>query len=302
MILNYNEFKEQMAENIVHWLPEQYQNSEVRIEQIPKINGSRESLGIHNGTAFVPNLYLEECYKSYLKSLDLDRTIEEAAEYYLQASTSGTAITGNLAVVGALDRIILVLVETERNRDLLAGVPHREFLDLSIFYRWLLPSGDGSGMQLMTVTNEMAEQNRLTEGDLFSLAYVNSRRLLPERSDELGEGIIVISNREGLLGASVMVYGDKIREIAEELRSDLFILPTSLHEVIVIPVEMHSPKRLLSLIRDANQTVLKPEDILSDSLYRYDRYDGRISRILREEEGTVEGMTVTVEEKGTLLH
>lgn len=168
--------------------------------------------------------------------------------------------TPKIDLADAKDNIVFQLVNTEQNKEMLAGVPHREFQDLSIIYRWVMKV-DTEGIQSAVVKNELAEQLGLNEEQLFKLAAENTRRILPPcvksmndvicemfmkdgMPQEIAELMIgempadktmwVISNDRGINGAISMLYEDKLHTLATELESDLYILPSSVHEVIVV--------------------------------------------------------------------
>lgn len=92
----------------------------------------------------------------------------------------------------------------------------------------------------------------------------------------LGNGpespLYVMTNRTGINGASVILYDGVLRDFAETLGSDLVILPSSIHETLAIPYEEHlNAAELENMVRSINRTEVPPEDILSNSVYRYDR-------------------------------
>jgi len=88
----------------------------------------------------------------------------------------------------------------------------------------------------------------------------------------------VISNRKNLFGASAILYSDYLEEWADELESDLFVIPSSVHELLVMPAfGMYSEDEISQMIREINQTQVAREEILSDHVYIYRREEGRIS-------------------------
>lgn len=74
-----------------------------------------------------------------------------------------------------------------------------------------------------------------------------------------------------------MLYPGLIREFADRTGSSLFIIPSSVHELLLLPVEdMKETEEIRSMIREINDTQVQPDEILSYSLYCYDREEGRI--------------------------
>ena len=103
-----------------------------------------------------------------------------------------------------------------------------------------------------------------------------AEEILPE--DEPMLPMYVLSNSRMVNGAAVMLYPDILHNLSEVLKSDLYIIPSSVHEVIVFARNMAGDeKSLKEMIHTVNMTQLEPQDVLSDSLYFYDRIDEKIS-------------------------
>jgi len=82
----------------------------------------------------------------------------------------------------------------------------------------------------------------------------------------------VLTNQQRFLGACCILYDDVLKEIAERLDSDLYILPSSIHEVILMPVTVtESVPALSQMVCDINQSEVSAEEILSDHIYYYHR-------------------------------
>jgi hypothetical protein len=80
----------------------------------------------------------------------------------------------------------------------------------------------------------------------------------------------ILSNEKGIHGASSLLYMDVIREFAELLNSDLFILPSSIHEIILMPVKNPNDKeKLQRMVKEVNDILVPLEEVLSDNVYIY---------------------------------
>lgn len=203
-------------------------------------------------------------------------------------------------------RVVYKLVNTEKNRALLEDVPHKEFLDLSIIFRCLVSDDElgtasvlihNSHMEMWGVTVEelyqAAEENtpRLLEYEIKSAAEVLHDIIMEEGSktfdDEacmagFGDNVpmYILSNKRKVEGAACILYPNLIHDFADAAGSSLYIIPSSIHEMILLPAR-HSKEgmEIKSMIQEINDTQVSVEEVLSYSLYFYDREEKRIIRI-----------------------
>ncbi len=276
--MNYLEFREYMVENIGEHLPPQYSDCEITVMPIPKLNGYRESIVISQGTPMepIPNLYVDDLFDIYKKSGSAESAIEYAVDLFVYGKSAAENMGADALTTIKKDHIILMLMNTGSNKKMLRDVPHREILDLSIIYRYMLPLPDGS-CNLLTISNAMLDMLELTEEEMFDLALENTQRLLPLEIRDLGSNILVLTNEKGMLGAAVMMYEGTLDTLTDLYDSDFYLIPSSIHEMIAVPVnEDVRESYLKDLISDANRNVLMPTDVLSDTLYYYRCSDGRI--------------------------
>ena len=88
----------------------------------------------------------------------------------------------------------------------------------------------------------------------------------------------VLSNTRRIEGAVCILYPGVLESLAREEGHDLYILPSSIHEVILLPdTGAPSAEELKRMVREVNDTQVAPEEVLSYSLYRYRRTDGRVT-------------------------
>ena len=76
-----------------------------------------------------------------------------------------------------------------------------------------------------------------------------------------------------MYGASVMLFKDPLRDFANYMGHDLYILPSSIHEVILLLDDeyVQSSEELREMVRETNRMVVDQEEVLSDHIYNYDR-------------------------------
>lgn len=298
-MMNYEIFREVVADTFKDYLPEQYRDMEMRVLSVNKVNRMMDGINLIGGKEdrlISPTIYINDMYDYYKTCNDLKEAIQAGAERMVNAFRECPEAP-NIALADAKDNIVFQLVNTEQNRELLAGVPHREFQDLSIIYRWVMKV-DANGIQSTLVKNGLAEQLGLNEEQLFNLAAENTRRILPPcvksmnemlremfmedgMSQEIAEMMFgempadkmmwVISNERSINGAISMLYEDKLHALAEQLENDLYILPSSIHEVIAVSASMGEPNELAQMVAEINMDQVTLEERLSNQVYHYDK-------------------------------
>ncbi|MDE6052868.1 MAG: hypothetical protein K2G55_03710 [Lachnospiraceae bacterium] len=193
------------------------------------------------------------------------------------------------------DRIIYKLINTEKYTELLEDLPHMEFLDLSIVFHCLISQKETESETLL-VHNIHLKLWDVTVEELFKAAKENTPKLLPYELKSMAEVICednpeeeldaenaenapmyVLSNTIRVAGATCMLYTNLIRDIAELLGSSFYIIPSSVHEVLILPsADTSENEEIKVMIREINDTQMQSEEILSYSLYRYDKEEGRL--------------------------
>lgn len=318
-MMNYEVFKAVVKENFLRYLPEEYRGADVDIWPTQKVNRTLDALSVHKGIGrqVLPTIYVNEMYEHYRACGNLETVFRDAAECYAKVQDNTKGYEPNIDVEHIRENVVMCLVNTEQNRELLAGVPNRGFHDLSVIYRWVVertPDAIGS----IIVTDKLAEKIGITEEELFRCAVENTRRISPvsvtclggtfggipegidipqevreemEMASRTAENMWVISNSSGINGAVSMLYEENLHQLAEKLGDDLFILPSSIHEVIAVPAEMAGKNMtyLLEMVQEVNMGQLRLEERLSNSVYHYDRNARKVTLAAESPEKRLDG-------------
>ena len=103
--------------------------------------------------------------------------------------------------------------------------------------------------------------------------------VMHEQEDEDGRiPMYVLSNKEKTMGAACILYDSILTLIGERLQDDFYILPSSIHECIVVPMNITTTKKeLQEMVREINATQVIPEEVLSDEVYTYTREIHRLA-------------------------
>lgn len=287
-MMTYEIFKEVVTEKFKDYLPHQYQDMDMLVNPVQKVNRTLDGISLAGGAEEMrvsPAIYINNMYEHYMECGDLQEVLQSAAASMEQAFQQALQYQ-QIDLADAKDHIVFQLVNTEQNKEMLESMPYREFQDLSIIYRWVVKAGE-EGIHSAKVDNRLAERLGLNEEDLFNLASENTKEILPPCVKSMNEilqymGIgseemcpertmWVITNDRGIDGAASMLYEDKLHTLAQEIGTNLYILPSSVHEVIAVSVEMGEPEALAQIVFEINMDQVALEERLSNQVYHYDQ-------------------------------
>ena len=294
-------FAEEVRDRILDYLPSDYENAEIKLSQTKKVNRDVTNITVvpeWAGEGVVPTLHLENMYESYRQGKDMEDILESLSETIVNAYQNlhdkPIEYESSINEIPE-DKIYFQLINTESNRDYLATVPHREFHDMSLIYR-ILMSKDEEGIQSIVITDDLKNNWDISEDELFELASENTKELFPPKIQTMGEvmrsflgpefdgfeaedmdeimgesPLWLVSNDMGVNGASNMIYGDILEEVAEKVNDDTLVIPSSLHEILVLPASEMDPEEIAGMVKDINQNTVREEDRLSNQVFFYER-------------------------------
>ncbi len=252
--------------------------------------------------AVVPTIYLERFLEAYVSGAAFEEVVRRVLSVYEESNTKGCIDMGFFrSFEDVRDRICYRLVGMKGNEALLEEIPYIGFLDLAICFHYAY-HGEELGDGTVLIYNSHMEMWETCTAELFSLAGRNTRRLFPWVCRGLGEVLQemegsghgadmedpvdapfmdlpmkVLTNNKGIHGAACILYPGVLDGVAQEMGNNFFILPSSVHEVILLPdTGNEDSEDLKKIISAVNTTQVAPEEVLSDTLYRYDRADKRV--------------------------
>lgn len=262
----------------------------VSVNAITKNNG-KERVGITLSNPEVnisPTIYLEEYYKQFCEGVLISEIVDGILTLYQEVkfkhSFAGESVTDYETVK---NRLVYKLINKKKNETLLKGIPYVPYLDLAMVFYILLELNE-HGTATVLVREEHMKLWDITEETLFKLAKENTKRLLPaelktmktviremmcleESEEEAEDYMYVLSNVSKNFGAATLLYEGMTKQIWSCLKESYYVLPSSVHEMIIIP-ESKCPSRaeLDEMIYEINRTQVEEEEILSDRAYYYD--------------------------------
>ena len=297
-MMNYEMFKEQVAEQLQHFLPDAHRDRKIDLATINGQNGPRDVMCFLVGSRneqISPKVYLDDLYEEYKEVQDLNAVLYCTARDMCSALEEGREYRRIIAEDDLEENVTFQFVNTAKNEEYLQTVPHREYHDLSIIYRVIHRQESGTVFGY-PVTNAISTRKGISEGRLYEKAYENTERIMPtsikpmiifvkekqcginlpfdlsKTAKEMGEAslLYVVTNEWNLNGATAILYEKHLQELAKHLGSDFYLVPASRHEVIAVSVERITPEMLLDMKKQIIESVGRKKEALSDQVYYYD--------------------------------
>lgn len=290
--MNYEQFLQYVKEHIVDEIVDG-QECHVFIKKLNKNNGLYvDSLHIYReGSRISPSIELNPFYERYMDGESAKELLREIADLYEDNVDCGFSLPVSIKEFSAIsDRVIMRLVNYDKNQAILQECPHLKILDLAITFRWLAYQ-DEIGVSTALITNRELETWNKEVEQLYELGVENTPIFFPARLRTMREVLIdyidigeegvevyILTNQMGIHGAICMLYEPVLEKFGRQIGRDFFILPSSIHEVILVPVMEYLKKEdLYQLVRQANNSIVSEEEVLSDSVYLYERQKHHIS-------------------------
>ncbi len=302
--MDYESFKQEFTDELKTRLAEQGFDVNTSFNHVEKANMSYEALTVSpEGSNIGINFPIEAAFDEYEHTGDFNEVVEHATSAISQGLENTPEINvsdlTNYEVMK--DKLSVEVIATEPNADLLDKIPHETMEDMSVVYRFILDS-DEHGRSSILATNEMIDRMGVTPDQLRADALENAPEIRPAVIQGLNEVMMELMGPEmfemmGLdemppevmyvasvpdkqAGAGVLAYQGFMDEAAEKLGGDFYILPSSLHEVLLVPDNeamkangITDFRDLKAMVMEVNATEVKPEEKLTDNVYHYDAKD-----------------------------
>lgn len=299
--MEYREF----LENVRKEVESRYDsNVSVTLNHVMKNNGT-ELDGItimEKDKNIAPTIYINSFYDRYREGVSLKAVVSEIIRIYNQNKNSININADYFENYENVRKtIVYKLVNYQKNKKLLEDVPYKRVLDLAVVFYCLIEQRKGVSATAL-IHNEHLRIWNVTEDEIYNDALKNTPVLLagsivpmskilseiagtaPTDNDEkvceyTGEDILyVLTNSSRVNGAACILYDNLLKKFANDVHSDLYILPSSVHEVIIVPKKNAFDKsELADMVREVNEQGVSQDEILSDNVYEYNRKNGLIT-------------------------
>jgi hypothetical protein len=284
--MEYHQFCAELNEEIRIMLGNEY---EVEVKQITKNNGVVKQ-GLIIGTKesnIKPTIYLENYYEEYCHGLCLKEIAQAILMLYTKEASAENVKQTMFNREDMMDKIVFRVINYDRNQEQLKECPYERCMgDLVMVFYYIIDTKDSS-IGSFCITYNHLKHFGLSFEELKQLAFVNTRRMFPSMlrnmedilveafmecegddiSTELkqlalnnNEYMYVLTNKQKIFGAGCVLYPDVLQSFSDRVNADVVILPSSIHEQILIPYKdtMDKGKKDVWRIQDWNAKEVRP--------------------------------------------
>lgn len=265
-----------------------------------------------------PTIYLNSYYEDYQNGRDMDDILDSIADLRVEHEVNQDFDVSSITDFEKVsDKIAARLYGMEGNEELLSARPHATMDDLAVTYCIMLGDNENGSMSV-PITNQIMETWGVTQEDLRRIAQENCDTLTPSKFMSMNavitdmmvpqimsdcginkeeaikmvndmvptdDKMFVLTNNQKLNGAAALLDEKMMEQITERVGNDFYILPSSVHEVLIVPKEAGMDlKDLEAMVQEVNATQVAPQDRLSDHVYQYDNETREVFRADRAEE------------------
>lgn len=291
--MRYDEFLKYAEEHFLEYMPEEYRNASVEINHINNGTEQHYSLSLkkpYSTISIMPAIRMESFFYDMEKNgISLRDCMKDIANVYQEAlEVQETMGVPDLSKENLLQNLFIVAVNYEAAD--LTETPYMRVHDLAIIAKSQIMEN-----AVATITDRVAEFYGMNGEELLQMAIENnakfSKPVMATMSElifgeplELNEKMpsfdtdsefpmYVLTNEDSTYGAAFISDKNVLDMAAKKLKDDLFIIPSSVHELIIIPKSQKygpSLSEIKLMVEEANQTMVDPKDFLSNNVYVYD--------------------------------
>lgn len=294
--MNYETFKQEFAEDIKEKLYERgYDDVRISFNNVEKTNQNYEAMSVvPEGNNVGVNFNIENAFANYEHTDDYAGVLASATMVIADGLDRAPAIdvSALMDYENMKEKLSVEVISADANADLLANVPHDRMEDLAVVYRFVMESSE-DGRASILVTNNLMDRMGVSHEQLRADALENSPEIRPAViqgmnevmkemmgpeayemfgiPDDTEEMMFIATVPDKNSGAGVLAYQDFMDQAAEKIGGDFFILPSSIHEILLVPDDgQKGADELKAMVMDVNATQVSPEERLSDNVYHYD--------------------------------
>ena len=288
------EFAQHIADHLFDERPDLAEGTKIDVNEVTKNNGQiLQGLTIKSEDSNIaPTIYVNPSFEQFLKGQPIEDIIDGIVDTYENnRGPKNMSVEFFTDFDQVKDRLAMKVVNADKNAEMLEGCPHFTFGDLAAIFQVQVEANE-FGNATITVKNEHMDMWGVDSQTLMNHARENMEDKQPvhiqsmlevlqgmmggELPDEMlgmpEPAMYVMTNETKINGAAAMIFTDKLQEFAEQHDTNFFILPSSIHEILLVPENGEMDvKGLMDMVREVNDTQVSPEEVLSYNVYFYDK-------------------------------
>lgn len=298
--LTYQEFQESLMEAVSLELNKQG-TYHCELMKTQKNNVVLTGLSIRqDGSKSAPIIYLSDSYQSYLQGKPLNQISKEMVEFYRSQEIPEFDHIDFADYEKMKEKLRVRLVSKENNQAYYKKGPYRIHpMGAEVLYMEV--ERNESGSMYTQVTNDMAESWKIPKAELFQIALENTQNsdevkfqsmnevmseiMTGNAEEDFDSPMYVLTNKDTQYGATVALYPDVLKQVGRQIGSDYYILPSSVHELLILRKKDCdiTEKELRSMVREINQSIVEPEEILGNEVFEYRADMDRVKKCGKED-------------------
>lgn len=291
--------KREFIETVICEVKKLVPNTDVSVQDIVKNN----DVTLHGiiikakDSNVAPTIYLENYLEDGIEPNDVSKVAQRIVDTYNSNRPEANKYNQIVSKISNFDDVKpllrIRLVNKELNASFLSTIPHMPFLDMAIIA--VIELGDtDNGLATIKITNQLLESWGKTLTDILPFANDNTFNtpytltsmadimadmlgMPQELIDEIDEDspMYILSNQMNVNGAVMICNYNTMMELANKFDADLIVLPSSIHEVLIVPKRNGmNIDDLTRMVQEVNDTEVKAEEVLSNHAYVFTRKNG----------------------------
>lgn len=294
-MMNKKDFYEYVKDNVKEYLPEKYLKADIRLLDVIKKNGlSLTAMAISaEESNHTLRIYLDSFYQEYCHGKDVDTCVGEVADIWIERIDMKQKVDVNalMEYSNIKDKLQLQICDAERNQEWLKDKVTIMQGDFAAYFTVNLEENEEGitsfavnkahldtwkiDVQTLQHDTEKADKNRKPvlysmENLMGMLAKGEAAQNLLNRdrkAEEFIQPMFCLTNEARINAASLIIYEDIRKQIGEFMNGDFYILPSSIHEILILPADgAFSVQELNNLVQEVNENVVALEDLLSNKV------------------------------------
>lgn len=314
---DFEAFSEFFTDTVKNNLPAEYADAKVTVSEVTRSDRVYNALTVtKNGENASPAIDLNRLYDQYKKGTPVADLAAQAVKLITSVRMAFSFSPEDLKDYDKVkDRLFVRLHGREKNAAVRERAPHTDIGDdFFLTYHVMIQQGEDSVFSSL-ITDSLRELIPVSDEQLRNDALINTMKMMPPVFQLIGshmeeitpegfsvdvpspDDLFVLTNDSGINGSAVFFYPGVQEMISERMGGDYFILPSSIHELLIMPVKPGRDYRELEyMVRDVNRRTVEDEDQLSDRVFCYDhnlKQVRRASEMFRTQDNFIHEETQT---------